>query len=60
VIAYGIIGIIAALTIITIIPIRTEVHVSTSLTLEEIPGYGFQVLMISEENITGHSSSTKN
>jgi hypothetical protein len=51
VITYGIIGIILALAIITFIPTGKEAHIVTSLSLEEIPGYGFQIIRISEENI---------
>ncbi len=40
---------IAALLIIFFIPVKTEIHVATSLSLQEIPGYGFQTIKISEE-----------
>lgn len=40
---------IAALLIIFVIPVKTEIHVATSVTLQEIPGYGFQTMKISEE-----------
>ena len=40
---------IAALLIIFAIPVKTEIHVTTSVTLQEIPGYGFQTMKISEE-----------
>jgi hypothetical protein len=40
---------IAALLIIFFIPVKTEVHVTTSVSLQEIPGYGFQTVKISEE-----------
>ncbi len=40
---------IAALLIVFFIPIETEVHVGTSVALQEIPGYGFQTVKISEE-----------
>jgi hypothetical protein len=39
---------IAALLIIFFLPVETEVHVGTSVTLQEIPGYGFQTVKISE------------
>ncbi len=40
---------IAALLIIFFIPVETEIHVATSVSLQEIPGYGFQTVKISEE-----------
>ena len=40
---------IAALLIIFFIPVETEIGVGTSVTLQEIPGYGFQTVKISEE-----------
>ena len=40
---------IAALLIIFFIPVETETHVATSVSLQEIPGYGFQTVKISEE-----------
>ena len=40
---------IAALLIIFFIPVETEIHVVTSVSLQEIPGYGFQTVKISEE-----------
>jgi hypothetical protein len=40
---------IAALLIIFFIPVKTEIHVTTSVTLQEIPGYGFQTMKISED-----------
>jgi hypothetical protein len=39
---------IAALLIIFFIPVKTETHVGTSVSLQEIPGYGFQTMKISE------------
>jgi hypothetical protein len=39
---------IAALLIIFFIPVKTEIHVTTSVALQEIPGYGFQTMKISE------------
>jgi len=50
VIIYGIAGILLALTILTFIPTRTETHITTSVSLEQISGYGFQTIKISEEN----------
>ena len=49
VIIYGIGGIVLALTILTFIPTRTEAHITTSVSLEQIPGYGIQTIKISEE-----------
>ncbi len=46
---YGIAGIVLALTILTFIPTRTETHITTSVSLEPIPGYGIQTIKISEE-----------
>jgi len=40
---------IAALFIIFFIPVKTEIHAVTSVSLQEIPGYGFQIVKISEE-----------
>lgn len=39
---------IAALLIIFFIPVEMEIHVTTSVALQEIPGYGFQTVKISE------------
>ncbi len=41
--------VIAALLIIFFIPVETEIHVATSVALQEIPGYGFQTVKISED-----------
>ncbi len=41
--------VIAALLIIFFIPVKTEIHVSPTVALQEIPGYGFQTVKISEE-----------
>jgi len=46
---YGIAGIVLALTILAFIPTRTETHITTSVSLEPIPGYGFQTIKISGE-----------
>ena len=40
---------IAALLIIFFIPVETEIHVEPTVALQEIPGYGFQTVKISEE-----------
>ncbi len=40
---------IAALLIIFFIPVKTEIHMGTSVSLQQIPGYGFQTVKISEE-----------
>ena len=40
---------IAALLIIFFIPVKTEIHTVTSVSLQEIPGYGFQIVKMSEE-----------
>jgi len=50
VLIFGAAGVaIAALLIIFFIPVKTEIHVATSVILQEIPGYGFQTVKISEE-----------
>jgi hypothetical protein len=41
--------VIAALLIIFFIPVQTEIHLGPSVSLQEIPGYGFQTVKISEE-----------
>jgi hypothetical protein len=51
VIIYGITGIVLAITILAFLPARTETHVTTSVSLELIPGYGIQTIKISEEDI---------
>ena len=40
---------IAALLIIFFIPVETEIHVEPTVALQDIPGYGFQTVKISEE-----------
>jgi hypothetical protein len=40
---------IAALLIIFFIPVKTEIHVEPTVSLQDIPGYGFQTVKISEE-----------
>jgi hypothetical protein len=39
---------IAALLIIFFIPVKTEIHVEPTVSLQDIPGYGFQTMKISE------------
>jgi len=51
VIIYGLAGIVLALTILAFLPARTETHITTSVSLERIPGYGIQIIKISEEDI---------
>jgi hypothetical protein len=48
VVIYGITGILLALAIITFLPTSTETHIATSVSLEQIPGYGIQTVKISE------------
>jgi hypothetical protein len=50
IIIYGIVGVILALSILTFIPTRPETHITTSVNLEPIPGYGLQIIKISEDN----------
>ena len=50
VILYAVAGIILALTTITFIPTQTESHITTSISLEQISGYGIQIIKISEDN----------
>jgi len=50
---YGGAGIaIATLLCIFCLPVKTEIHVDPSVTLQTIPGYGIQTVMISEEQTT--------
>jgi hypothetical protein len=42
---------IAVLLIIFFIPAETEIHVATAVSLQEIPGYGFQTMKISEDQV---------
>ena len=51
VIIYGIAGILLALTILNFIPTHTETHVTTGVNLDDIPGYGIQIVKISEDNV---------
>jgi len=51
VIIYGIAGILLALTILNFIPTHTETHVTTGVNMDEIPGYGIQIVKLSEDNI---------
>ncbi len=48
-IIYGIIGIALALTILTFIPTTQETHITPSISLDQIPGYGIQTIKISEQ-----------
>ena len=41
--------VIAAFLILLFIPGGTETHVATTVSLQEIPGYGFQIVKMSEE-----------
>ena len=50
VIIYGVVGVIIALAILRFIPTGTETHIVTSVNLEPITGYGFQIVKISEDN----------
>lgn len=49
ILAYGTIGVIIALAVIAFIPVNEEVHVSTYITLDQIPGYGLQFVKVSED-----------
>ena len=50
IILFGGAGIAIALLLITIfLPVETETHVATTVSLQEIPGYGFQTMMIGED-----------
>lgn len=50
VLTFGAIGIvIAALLILAFIPAQKEIGISPMVALQEIPGYGFQVVKMSEE-----------
>lgn len=51
VVAYGVAGIVLALTVLAFLPTRTEIHVTTSVSLEQISGYGIQTIKISEEDV---------
>ena len=42
-------GIVIAALLILFIPVQTEIHLGPSVSLQEIPGYGFQMVKISEE-----------
>jgi hypothetical protein len=42
-------GIAIAVLLILFIPVQTEIHLGPSVSLQEIPGYGFQTVKISEE-----------
>ncbi len=49
VLTFGAVGIIAALLILAFIPARKEIGISPMVALQEIPGYGFQIVKMSEE-----------
>ena len=50
VLAFGAVGIvIAALLILAFIPAQEEIGVNPMVALQEIPGYGFQIVKMSEE-----------
>ena len=51
VIIYGATGIILALVILSFLPTRTETHISSSVSLEQIPGYGIQIVALSEDRV---------
>ena len=49
IILFGGAGIAIAFLLIFFIPVETETHVATTVSLQEIPGYGFQTMMIGED-----------
>jgi len=50
VILFGVGGVaIAAILILAFLPVRVEVGINPTVALQEIPGYGFQIVKISEE-----------
>jgi len=50
VITFGVVGIaIATLLILAFIPAQEEIGISPMVALQEIPGYGFQIVKMSEE-----------
>jgi len=49
IILFGGAGIAIALLLIFFIPVEKETHVATTVSLQEIPGYGFQTMMIGED-----------
>ena len=50
IISFGVGGVaIAAILILAFLPVRVEVGISPTVALQEIPGYGFQIVKISEE-----------
>jgi hypothetical protein len=51
VLAFGIVGVMLALSIITFLPTRRDLYVTTSVSLEEIPGYGIQIVRISGQKV---------
>jgi len=50
IISFGVGGVaIAAILILAFLPVRVEVGINPTVALQEIPGYGFQIVKISEE-----------
>jgi hypothetical protein len=49
VLLYGAAGIILALAVLAFIPARTEIHITTGVNMDIIPGYGFQIIKLSED-----------
>jgi hypothetical protein len=49
VLTFGAVGIVAALLILAFIPAQKEIGISPMVALQEIPGYGFQIVKMSEE-----------
>ena len=49
VLGYGAAGVIIALAVVMFIPVYEEVHVNPYVTFDQIPGYGFQIVKVSEE-----------
>jgi hypothetical protein len=50
IISFGVGGVaIAAILILAFLPVQVEVGINPSVTLQEIPGYGFQLVKMSEE-----------
>lgn len=49
VLTFGAVGIVAALLILAFIPAQEEIGISPMVALQEIPGYGFQIVKMSEE-----------
>jgi hypothetical protein len=50
IITFGVVGVaIAAILIMAFLPVREEVRINPTVALQEIPGYGFQIVKISEK-----------